>query len=104
MLEAHGTAEVDLSLRSPEVGHDLEEALAVFCPLRDPLAVRHLLQRRICVAFRLQWKGLLSSTCGSGSVMCALEEYWIYFLITHGTLRSCPEEYLMPLGFVVHFL
>lgn len=100
-MEAHGTAEVNLSLRSPVVGHDLEEALAVSCLLRDPLAVRHLLQRRICVAFRLQWKGFLY---GSGSVMCALEENWFYFLITHGTLRFCPEECLMPLGFVVHFL
>ena len=43
MMEAHGTAEVDLSLRSPGVGHGLEEALAVSCPLRDLLAVRHLL-------------------------------------------------------------
>ena len=43
MMEAHGTAEVDLSLRSPEVEHGLEEALAVSCPLRDLLAVRHLL-------------------------------------------------------------
>ena len=103
-MEAHGTAEVDLSLRSPGVVHGLEEAPAVSCNLRDLLAVRHLLQRRICVAFRLQWKGLLSSTDGSGSVMCALEESWFYFSITHGTLRSFREKRLMRLGFVVHFL
>ena len=52
MMEAHGTAEVDLSLRSPGVVHGLEEAPAVSCNLRDLLAVRHLVQRRICVAFR----------------------------------------------------
>ena len=74
MMEAHGMAEVDLSLRSPGVGYGLEEALAVSCPLRDLLAVLHLLQRRICVALRLPWNGLLSSTDGSRSVMCALEE------------------------------
>ena len=45
MMEAHGMAEADLSLRSPGVGHGLEEALAVSCPLHDLLAVRHLLQR-----------------------------------------------------------
>ena len=103
-MEAHGTAEADLSLRSPGVGHGLEGALAVSCPRRDLLAEHHLLQRQICVAFRPQWKGLLSSTDGSGSVMCALEEKWFYFSITHGTLRSFCEKCLMPLGFVVHFL
>ena len=76
MMEAHGTAEVDLSLRSPGVGHGLEGALAVSCPLCDLLATCHLLQGRICMAFRHQWKGPLSLTDGSGSIICALEEKW----------------------------
>ena len=103
-MEAHGTAEVDLSLRSPGVGHGLEGALAVPRPLRDLLAEHHLLQRRICVAFRPYWKGLLSSIDGSGSVVCALEENPFCFLISHGILRFSCQRCLMPLGFVVHFL
>lgn len=43
MMEAHGTAEVDLSLQSPEAARGLEEALVVSYPLRNLLAERYLL-------------------------------------------------------------
>ena len=70
-MEAHGTAEVDPSLRSPGVGRGLEGALAASCPLRDIPEERHLLQNRSSVMFYLICERCISLIGGNGLAICS---------------------------------
>lgn len=103
-MEAHGTAEVDPSLRSRGEGRGLEGALAASCPLRDIPEQRHSLQNRSSVVFYLVCKGCISLIGGNGLAICSLQEDWTLLPRNPGRLRSVGEKYLVPSGFEVQLL